>query len=803
VKRWWASPEDSIAALSVVDDSDVVNGAGVAFLGYHGLVQKALQPLTQETLVDTHKVREALSKVDLEPVMKALREATKPVMGDASERYGQLLAEEIHKRAVVATERLLNTWTNNGMPWPQAIEKAAEVHGVPLERLGRYATVMKAVGITPLVRADYADRELMAYASEFGNREAVTDNALVIKQEKQMKFNEEDHPRNPNGEFKNKEDNVSSISDKLNRLNRINRMNRINGVNRKAAASKKTETVTEKPKEEKKFEEKPAFGAVKYGAVKYAPVNYGKKTFKAVNFPPRTPEGPKETDFEKIDDPFRWDKTVYIPISGETFEKIKYTLNGYFFIGELDKNGVEAINEDEMEDWVKAQGNGATVKSGIQAMRENNVFLMRSNYTPVNPATMDGKFGSKKVYDNLHEDTGSAHVVPRAKFTMVPNGGELLQVGGNSNLVLQAWLINLENSDFDDFSKSLQSAQLQHFNEEHPRGEDGKFSSKDDVVDIRNARLDRMNRMNRMNKVNNNNRAAQMKRLIEQRKLIDEKQAELEQKFGDVKYGRVKYNDRKFGNVTWSSVNYGNKPLPKPLDLGDKLAMFVGMEQVGDIHDFDLASAIPIKIGDVKGIEDFKSPRPLIDESMYETLNDDVPSSSRTTALQKITEDADTYYASHDGYATDKFYATDKYGDKEKFDGYSNLDDAMESIANNAPKDLVEGTIVWQPFLEEVKNNYGDETDDIYVGWEGNDISDAIRVVLGNKEDFAALRDGNATIQEVDGVNCLADLLLKSTNNGEKLSVNYVFELLFEGGTKNNIGTNPPIEAYTIKINNS
>lgn len=802
MKRWWASSEDSIAALSVVDDSDVVNGTGVAFLGYHGLVQKALQPLTKETLVDTHRVCEALSKVDLEPVMKALGEATKPVMGDASERYGQLLAEEIHKRAVVATERLLNTWTNNGMPWPQAIEKAAEVHGVPLERLGRYATVMKAVGITPLVRADYADRELMAYASEFGNREAVTDNALVIKQEKNL-FREEDHPRNPNGEFKNKEDNVSSISDKLNRLNRINRMNRINGVNRKAAAAKKTEAVTEKPKEEKKFEEKPAFAAVKYGSVKYAPVNYGKKTFKAVKFPPRPPEGPKETDFKKIDDPFRWDKTVYIPINGDTFEKIKYTLNGYFFIGELNKNGIEAINEDEMEDWVKAQGNGTTVQSGIQSMRDNNVFLMRSNYTPVNRSTMDGKFGSKKVYDNLHEDTGSAHIVPRAKFTMAPNGGELLQIGGNSNMVFPAWLINLENSDFEDFSKSLQSVELQNFNEEHPRGEDGKFTTKDDVTDIRNARLDRINRMNRMNKVNNNNRAAQMKRLIEQRKLIDEKQAELERKFSDVKYGRVKYNDRKFGNVTWSNVNYGNKPLPKPLDIGDKLAMFVGMEVIGDIRNFDLASVIPLKIGDVKDIEDIKSPRPLIDESMYQTLNDDVPSASRTTALQKMTEDADNYYASHAGYADAKFYATDRYGDKEKFDGYSNLDDAMQSIAANAPKDLVEGTIVWQPFLEEVKNNYGDVTDDVYVGWEGNDILDAIRVVLGNKEDFEALRDGNATIQEIDGINCLADLLLKTTNKGEKLSVNYVFNLLFEGGTKNNIGSNPPIEAYTIKINNS
>jgi hypothetical protein len=142
VNRWWANRQDSVAALNVVDDSDVVNGVGVAVLGYHGLAKSLLEPLSRETLVDVHKVRETLAGVDLEPVAKALGEATKPVMGDASKKYGELLAEAIHKRAVDATERMLQTWTNTGMPWPNAIERAAEVHGVPLERLGRYAHVM-------------------------------------------------------------------------------------------------------------------------------------------------------------------------------------------------------------------------------------------------------------------------------------------------------------------------------------------------------------------------------------------------------------------------------------------------------------------------------------------------------------------------------------------------------------------------------------------------------------------------------------------------------------------------------------
>ena len=143
--RWWSDPERSELVLKSVDDSDVVQGVGTAVLGYHGLAMGVLKPLASQTLVDASVVSEALNTVNLEPIAKALAQATKPIMGNASEHYGELLARAFHDKAVATTERLLVTWTNTGMAWPHAIERASEVHGVPMERLAKYSAVMKTV----------------------------------------------------------------------------------------------------------------------------------------------------------------------------------------------------------------------------------------------------------------------------------------------------------------------------------------------------------------------------------------------------------------------------------------------------------------------------------------------------------------------------------------------------------------------------------------------------------------------------------------------------------------------------------
>ena len=223
MSRWWADPAQGKEVLRSVDGSDVVQGVGTAVLGYHAITQAALKPLTTETLVDISKVHSALDQVDLEPVAKALGEATKPVLGDAADAYGVLLAAEMHDVAKAATERLILTWTQTGMPWPHAVERAAEVHGVPTNRLGRYANLMKGP-VAPLVRQDLADRALMEYASEIGHREDT--NADIAKN---AQF-ESEHPRGGGGRFRGKGDSPETLERQARRERRVRRIGRMERV---------------------------------------------------------------------------------------------------------------------------------------------------------------------------------------------------------------------------------------------------------------------------------------------------------------------------------------------------------------------------------------------------------------------------------------------------------------------------------------------------------------------------------------------------------------------------------------------
>ena len=165
MSRWWTDPDQARSVLGRVNDSDVVQGVGTAVLGYHGLAVEKLKPLTQRTLVDVAQVSKALGQVDLEPVAKALAEATRPVMGEASGEYGRLLAEDLHEQAVASTERLVSSLSSMGMPFPTAITRAVSVHGVPASRLGPTGNLLKTPAMSPIVLDDVADRALMDYAS--------------------------------------------------------------------------------------------------------------------------------------------------------------------------------------------------------------------------------------------------------------------------------------------------------------------------------------------------------------------------------------------------------------------------------------------------------------------------------------------------------------------------------------------------------------------------------------------------------------------------------------------------------------
>ena len=201
--RWWTEEEASRAALARVDDSDVVQGVGTAVLGYHGLAYEQLRPLTVRTLVDIEQVQKALGEVDLEPVAKALAEATRPVMGEAADRYGQVLAEDMHARSITNTSQLISNLASSGLPWPMAIQRAADLHGVPFDRLGSALQTFRAPVLNPMAQMDMADRVLMEYASHRGKRENTVRDISKAKARSQD-FEEEEHPRAGDGTFTHK-----------------------------------------------------------------------------------------------------------------------------------------------------------------------------------------------------------------------------------------------------------------------------------------------------------------------------------------------------------------------------------------------------------------------------------------------------------------------------------------------------------------------------------------------------------------------------------------------------------------------
>jgi hypothetical protein len=169
--RWWTDRETSLRMLDLVDDSNMEQGVATCVLGYHGIMADALAPLGRQSLVDPGLVQAAAEQVDITPVAKALGRATRPVLGAAAAKYGELLAKSEHARAVDDTTRLIIALTSSGLPTPLAVDRAIAVHGVPMKGMGKYAFQMKAPVVTEVVKADLADRALMLWARDLASRE--------------------------------------------------------------------------------------------------------------------------------------------------------------------------------------------------------------------------------------------------------------------------------------------------------------------------------------------------------------------------------------------------------------------------------------------------------------------------------------------------------------------------------------------------------------------------------------------------------------------------------------------------------
>lgn len=755
MSRWWANPDSSEVVLKSVDDSDVVNGVGTALLGYHGLAMGILKPLATQTLVDQKIVREALDGLDLAPIAKALSNATRPIMGDSSDRYGQLLAEDIHKRASEATERLLTTWTATGMAWPNAVERASEVHGVPIERLGRYANVMKSASVSPLVRADYADRALMDYASAVGNRESQTNNELIAKQDRE--FNAEDHPRNPNGQFKNKNAVNQSKLDKLNKLNALNDSQRLRQVapeqnkDSKNIFAQVASVTNIFARSDKKADQK-ASNRVSNRISNRVLVKRDLDSFMRFGGSVDEPMGPGP--FPSVLAP----KELYIAFFKEDLKAIREG-NGFFVAGRLGKP-LYAFTREELRDYPEL------VAPKIQELVEEGV-LLRTKYTPIIYTGDDypnrgGLFESKEIAQNARfrldeTDTVDTFQIGRTDFNIPLTN---IQLDNDADFEEQ-YVSNHDNlSPYEKwtFGKNLTGAELNEFNQENPRDSIGRFAGKN-ASQIKLDKLNKLNQVNRLREIGTQERQADTKKLSDVKNVFAQDNNVFAAK------EQVKASER-ISNRTNNRIANRIYPMVQsnnPLDFNSLFGVLVRPDSPdGDVtNDYHLSSILTdtknYPLQQMLGSGDIEDPSVISSLILdFDTVN---VFEQKAKGPQPIPFDKNAYNSPNNAMET-----------------------ALAQIKNKTAQEPIYDGLIYQ--LEVVPQG------DFYVVQWVPYPEDPYEVIFGSLNDFEALENGEATLEKLDDVERLADLLAKRKD--ENLSE------LYEIGWQER-ASNPAVDAYVIK----
>lgn len=755
MSRWWANPDSSEVVLKSVDDSDVVNGVGTALLGYHGLAMGILKPLATQTLVDQKIVREALDGLDLAPIAKALSNATRPIMGDSSDRYGQLLAEDIHKRASEATERLLTTWTATGMAWPNAVERASEVHGVPIERLGRYANVMKSASVSPLVRADYADRALMDYASAVGNRESQTNNELIAKQDRE--FNAEDHPRNPNGQFKNKSAINQSKLDKLNKLNALNDSQRLRQVapeqnkDSKNIFAQVASVTNIFARSDKKTNQKASNRASNRISNR---INVKRDLDSFMRFGGSVDEPMGPGPFPSVLVP----SELHIALHKEDLKAIRDG-NGFFVAGRLGKP-LYAFSRDDLKDFSEI------VVPNIQELTEEYV-LLRTNYTPIIYTGEDQPYRgrllqNKEIAQNARfrldeADTVGTFQIGRTDFNLPLTN---MQLDNDSDFDEQ-YVSNHDNlSSYEKwtFGKNLAGAELNEFNQEHPRDSIGRFAGK-------NASQVKLDRLNKLNQVNRLREIGTQERQADTKKLSDVKNVFAQDNNVFAAKEQVKASERisnrasnRIANRIYPMVQSNN-----PLDFNQLLGVLVNPDSPdSDVtNDYHLSSVLTdsknYPLAPMLGSEDIKDPSIIYSLILdFDTAN---VFEQKDKGPQPIPFDKNAYNSPTSAMETALSQVKNKTAQEPIYDG---LIYQLEAVPQGEFYALQ-----WVPYPE-----------------------DPYEIIIGSESDFEALASGDAKIEKLEDVSRLADLLAKRKD--ENLSE------LYELGLQER-ASNPAVDAYVIK----
>jgi hypothetical protein len=468
MNRWWDSPKKAVEVLSSVDGSDAVQGVGTAILGYHALSQAFLKPLSSKTLVDVQELLNAANLIDTEPVSKAVAEAVRPMLDSAADRYGEMFAEDLHWRAKDSLERLVLSWTAGGMPWPTAIERASEVYGVPIEKLGKYAHQMKGA-VNPLVRQDTADRVLMEYASEKGKLESETVNKSLMGAEL-IEFNRE-RKRDENGRFARKPltpDERKKRRDSRNRRLQVSEDSKKLTVARKATVNEARNQVEELMRvfsEPRRVAERQTVGRQTVGRRVVERRTVGRQVAPARVVEQKVALKAKETKKDslknKYDGLYREAQESYIVGTVDDLKVLRAT-------GSLPKNKHTAFSAEQVNNMVD---NSLIDAEGRKQL--SKIVLFRVRDIPVVDGGLNTPDGA--IIPSEANLTSSNKPVFRTEFNELSNQYKD-KTWANSGVSVNTVDIFVGNED-EFFGKNLTGAELIEFNRERRRDEIGRFAA--------------------------------------------------------------------------------------------------------------------------------------------------------------------------------------------------------------------------------------------------------------------------------------------------------------------------------------
>ena len=518
MNRWWDDASQSLQVLSVVDDSDKTQGIGTALLGYHGLQASVIRKMSARTLVDVVDVLDAMDGVDLLPVAKSLSVVLK-----SDEDAADVVARH-HIQAKNGVSMAINALRMNGVPMPHAIERVAEVVGVPRERLGRYIHQMKGV-VAPIVRQDAADRVLMDYvASASGSTGEEVSKSLqgAFLQE----FNAE-HPRESTGRFAAKASETPPVNAKqLRRERRMRRAKRQERAQRSIGQQRMAEQNIQQGLEDllnmsfagqEQARPQVARGVVARGEVARGEVRDEVRS--KISSPKKTESAkPMTQQKESLKQHLKWagaarPKKIIEP----RHEPTRFATSADYDYLTTERVGLIAIDKDDLRDLMSTgsftgrdlhkfahgnlntpeyvRDNGGDFLSNVTD--KSNVVLLQANDLKV----IDGTPGKSEGF-----------AIPNdIRFTVSPpfeDNEDFYQNRASSMDVTVKTPRGTENTlsfpvisfseIMGEIGKNLLGEQLLAFNEEHPRNNDGRFANKEVVKPPIDAKkLRRMRRQKR------------------------------------------------------------------------------------------------------------------------------------------------------------------------------------------------------------------------------------------------------------------------------------------------------------------